>query len=117
MKIAYIVGEYGEISETFTRDLANGFVSEGHSVSIFCSENKNKDLFSNPHNFDDIKETQFNKTSLLTKIRNKFDRIFLTTESRQRKLFEITRKNATQKLIPILKESQPLVEIAHSLIF
>ena len=114
MKIAYIVKNYGEISQTFVRDLAKGFVSEGHSVSIFCNENKNQHLFSNPHNFDEIKETQFNQIlqlfhqiPQLTRIIDRLNRLILQEEFRQQKLFEITRKNATKKLIPVLKQYQP----------
>jgi len=106
MKIAYIVNNYGEISETFVRDLANGFVKEGHSVTIFCNQNTNQDLFRNPHQFEDIKELKFATISLVSKITNRLNRL-LKDEFRQQKLLNIQQKNANKKLLPALKEYQP----------
>lgn len=106
MKIAYIVGNYGEISETFVRDLANGFVKEGHSVTVFCNQNKNQDLFSNPHQFEDIQELKFYTVSLLTRIRNRLNRV-VEDEFWQQNLLDIQQKNIKKKLSPALKQYQP----------
>lgn len=106
MKIAYIVNNYGEISQTFVRDLANGFVEKGHSVTIFCNENKNQDLFSNPHQFEDIKELKFGNLSLEDKIKNRFYRLFdRMTHEQKRNNFQ--RISVTKKILPTLKQYQP----------
>lgn len=109
MRIAYIVNNYGELSETFTRDLANGFVSQGHSVTIFCNKNKNQNLFSNPHLFEDIKELDFSKISLLPKLLDRLNLIWVHKKDQQNKKFQLHLKQgkAIQKLIPALKEYKP----------
>ncbi|WP_017292809.1 glycosyltransferase family 4 protein [Geminocystis herdmanii] len=106
MKIAYIVNNYGEISETFVRDLANEFVEKGHSVIIFCNQNINQDLFSNPHHFDDIKELQFSQLSLFNKITTRLYRV-LKDEFAQKKHFNLKRKQATKRLIVSLNQHKP----------
>ncbi len=107
MKIAYIVDNYGQISETFIRDLANGFAEKTHSVKIFCNQHKNQDLFGDSYKFDDIQELQYSSISKGMKRFYLLNRVWMSQRYREKHLFNWQNKKATSRLLPALKEYQP----------
>ena len=101
MKIAYIVRDFGLLSETFVTDLALGLANTGQQITILC--NNCAEVIP-----DDLCVEQVNfltPSSIIDRISFGINELF--GQHREVKTFEWYLKHSYKKLLPALKKHQP----------
>jgi colanic acid/amylovoran biosynthesis glycosyltransferase len=102
MKIAYVIGSLGLVSETFVTDLINGLSHREDPLTIICNE-----LPADSHLFSgQIQTAKFlYLSSIFDRISYRFD--YLWGEQQEARTFARQLDRAERALIPVLKQERP----------
>lgn len=101
MKIAYIVRDFGLLSETFVTDLALGLANVGEQITILCNNctKETPDVFC-------IEKINFlTPSSVIDRIKFALNKFF--GKQKESQIFEQYLKHAYKQLLPALKKHQP----------
>jgi colanic acid/amylovoran biosynthesis glycosyltransferase len=102
MKISYVIGGLGLVSETFITDLIHGLTRFGDRLTIICNEQSSSSS-SIPCQ---VREVNFlSLTSIVDRISYRFD--LLWGAQSDKRTLERRLHHAYQQLIPALKQEQP----------
>jgi colanic acid/amylovoran biosynthesis glycosyltransferase len=102
MKITYIVGSLGLVSETFITDLIQGLIDRGDRLTIICNDRSPDFILS----FDRIQIVKFlTLTTIIDRISYRFDYLWAIQQDIRR--FRRQLDHAYRKLIPTLKQDRP----------
>jgi colanic acid/amylovoran biosynthesis glycosyltransferase len=102
MKIAYIIGSVGLVSETFVTDLVYKLASLEKQLTILCNDRSASDILL-PCQIQTVKFLCL--TSIFDRISYRFD--YLWGRQQDRRTFERQLHHAYRELIPALKQNQP----------
>ena len=99
MKIAYVIGSLGLVSETFVTDLINGLNTLEDPLTIICNDRP-----ADPHLFScQIQTAKFlYLSSILDRISYRFD--YLWGSQQTARTFARQLDRANRALIPVLKQ-------------
>lgn len=100
MKIAYIVSDFGLVSETFINDLAIGLANSRQAVMVICNQCANSESLNLP-----IESVNFiGLGSLRDRIGLRLDRLF---DQGQHRTYQRYLRYSYRQLLPLLKRYQP----------
>ncbi|MEM9219190.1 MAG: glycosyltransferase [Cyanobacteria bacterium P01_F01_bin.150] len=101
MKIAYIVSDFGLVSETFVQDLVTGLSNSSQTVTVICNQSS-----TSKHHSCTVKPASFmGLDSLGDRIGLRVDRLF--EHKGPYRTYQRHLKHAHCQLLPVLKQVQP----------